>query len=139
MAQLLEFRVFSGLKVDEKKSFALLKQQMEALPARYVGLRVKERVRYLGVQIGLVNAEQADAPSMAKMKEQAAILKTLPLELSEKAVICMICKIWIQLVAQLTAKVYNPLQKVLSAFNVIFRMVLGLSTWDLSPAWQQGH
>ena len=80
------------------------------MPATYVGLAVKERVQYLGVQIGHVTAEQAYAPSMAKMKAHAASLKTLPLELCEKAAIF---KIWVQLVVQLTAKVWEPSQKVL--------------------------
>ena len=68
---------------------------------------------------------------MAKMTAQAAFLKTLLLELQEKA---EIFKIWIQPVVQLTAKIYEPSQKVLSALNVVFKMALGLSSWGLSPA-----
>ena len=35
---------------------------------------------------------------------------------------------------QLTPKIYEPSQKLLSALNVIFKMALGLSSWDLSSA-----
>ena len=96
-----------------------------------MGLTVKERVRYLGVQIGHVNAEQAYAAPMAKMKARAALLKTLPLDLQEKA---KIFEMWIKPVVQLTANIYEPSQKVLSALNVIFKMALGLSSWALGPA-----
>ena len=93
---------FSGLKVNMENSFAVLKRQSGPVPERYVGLTVKDRVRYLGVQIGHVNAEQAYAAPMAKMKARAAFLKTLPLELQEKA---ETFQIWIQPVVQLTAKI----------------------------------
>ena len=97
-----QFGAVSGLKVNMGKSFAILKRRSGPVPERYVGLTVKDRVRYLGVQIGHVNAEQAYAVPMAKMKARAAFPKTLPLELQEKA---EIFQIWIQPVVQQTAKI----------------------------------
>ena len=130
MRALHEFGTFSGLKVNMQKSFAILKRQSGPVPQRYVGLTVKDRVRYLGLQIRDVNAEQAYAALMAKMKARAAFLKTLPLEFQEKA---EIFRIGIQPVVQ-AAKSYEPSKKVLSALNVMFKKALGLSSWDLSPA-----
>ena len=101
MRVLQEFGAFSGLKVNMQKSFAILKRQSCPAPERYVGLTVKDKVRCLGVQIGHVNAEQAYAAPMAKMKARVAFLKTLPLEVQEKA---EIFRIWIQPVVQLTEK-----------------------------------
>ena len=62
IAQFLEFGGFSLLRLNEKKSFALLKRQTKAGPLMHVGLLVKDKVRYTGVQIGHVIAEEAYAP-----------------------------------------------------------------------------
>ena len=97
----------------------------------HVGLVVKEKVCYVGVQIGHLNAEQVYAPSMAKMNVQVAFQKTLPLELSKKVAIF---KTWIRLVVQLTTKVLEPSVKVLLALNVIYKMALGMSSCDINPA-----
>ena len=102
---LQKFGAFSVLKVNMQKSFAISKRQSGRVSKRYVGLTVKDRVRYLGVQIGHVNAEHAYAAPMAKMKARAVFLKTLPLELQDKA---KIFRIWIQPVVQLTTKIYEP-------------------------------
>ena len=131
MSLLNEFGKFSGLHVNPSKSFAVLKRVCGPLPKHYVGLEVRERVKYLGVLIGQVNAEQAYAGPMAKMKSRATFLKTLPLDLWERA---EIYKVWVQPVVQLTARVYEPSQKVLTTLNVIFKIALGISTWDLIPA-----
>ena len=131
MRLLREFGRYSGPHVNPSKSFAVLKRVSGPLPERYVGLEVRERVKYPGVLIGQVNAEQAYAGPMAKMKSRAALLKTLPLDLSERA---GIYKIWVQPVVQLTAQVYKPSQKVLTILNIIFKIALGISTRDLSPA-----
>ena len=40
---------------------------------------------------------------------------------------------------QLTAKIYEPSQKVLFALTVVFKMAPGLSSWDLSPAMGQNR
>ena len=88
---LQEFGAYSRLQVNMGKSFAVLNRHYGPIPAKYVRLPVKERVRHLGVQIG--NAEQAYAAPMAKMKARAAFVKTLPLDVQEKA---EILKIWIQ-------------------------------------------
>ena len=93
MQLLKEFGQYSGLRVNRDKSFAILKRTTGSLPTHYVGLAVKENVRYLGVLIGSVTAEQAYAAPMAKMKARAAFLKTLPLSLWERA---EIFKIWVQ-------------------------------------------
>ena len=126
-----EFGKFSGLHVNPSKSFAVLKRVCGPLPECYVGLEVRERVKYLGVLIGQGNAEQAYAGPMAKMKSTATFLKTLPLDLWERA---EIYKVWVHPVVQLTAQVYVPSQKVLTTLNVIFKIALGISIWDLSPA-----
>ena len=81
MNLLHEYGIYLEPKVNMAKSFAVLKQTSDSIPERYVGLTVKERVRYLGVQVGHVNAEQAYAAPMAKMKARVAFLKTLPPEL----------------------------------------------------------
>ena len=57
MNVLQEFGIYSGLKVNMGKSFAVLKRQTGPIPERFLGLTVKERVQYLGVQIGHVNVE----------------------------------------------------------------------------------
>ena len=90
MRVLQELCAYSGLQVNMGKSFAVLNRHYGPDPAQSPDLTIKERVRYLGVQIGHVNAEQAYATPMAKMKARAALSKTLPLDLHEKTEILKI-------------------------------------------------
>ena len=78
MRVLQEFGAYLGLQVNMGKLLAMPNRHCGPVLAQYVGPTVKERVRYLGVQIGHVNAEQAYAAPMAKMKAPVAFVKTLP-------------------------------------------------------------
>ena len=52
--------------INYAKSFSLLKRQKEEVPVKCMRFSVKERVRYLEVMIGHVNAEQANTPALPK-------------------------------------------------------------------------
>ena len=90
-----------------------------------------DHFRYLGVRLGNCTAEQAFAPAIAKMKAKATFFKTSALDDAEKA--CLF-KLWIQPVVWLTARVYQPTKGVLASLNLVYRTVLGLHSWTLSPA-----
>ena len=62
------FRYFSGLRVNYKKTFAIIKTREECpQPGTVVGTVVKPWVKHLGVLLGNVSAEQAYGPAVAKM------------------------------------------------------------------------
>ena len=130
IAALALFGYYSGLHINYKKTYALIKSPNEAVPTHVAGVQVVPRQRYLGVQLGHVSSEQAYAPALAKMKARAMFLRTLPLDQMEKA---ELYKIWVQPVVTLTARVYEPNQSVLSTMTMIFRMALGITTWGLAP------
>ena len=76
--QLAQFGFYSGLHLNYKKTYALIKFPNELVPAQVAGIQVVPRQRYPGVQLGHVSSEQAYAPALAKFKSLAAFLKSLP-------------------------------------------------------------
>ena len=80
------FGHFSGLKVNDEKTFAMVKTRVGApQPAVVAGITVKPWVKYLGVLLGNVSREQAYGPSIAKMMARVKVLAVLPLGMEERA------------------------------------------------------
>ena len=131
LAALAQFGLYSGLHINYKKTYVLVKSPGEAVPQQVAGVQVVPRQRYLGIQLGHVTSAQAFAPALAKMKSRAAFLKSLPLDQMERA---ELYKVWIQPLVNLTARVYEPDASVISTMNMVFTMALGVTSWGLAPS-----
>ena len=123
------FGYHSGLKVNPSKSYVLYKSTLLATPKTVAGLEVKKKLKYLGVWIGHITADEAYAIPLQKMIQRANYIRFLPLSLKEKAEMVMI---WLIPCLYLTARSYEPTKDVESQLQNIQSIALGTNSWHLT-------
>ena len=121
-----------GLKINLDKSAFLLKgfwhDHTQARLQKF-GVSVRTRVKYLGVLIGHLTAEEAYAPIMARAATRAHFMRTLPLTFSERIALF---QEWILSMFIFPARTYFPTDTVVAQLATISRTALRISSWGLT-------
>ena len=123
------FGHYSGLTINRRKSYALVKTRSRECPTHIAGLQVQQKLKYLGVLQGHVSPSEAYGLVISKMMPRSRHTSTLPPSLEEKTALL---QMWISRCCYLMARVDRPNLHVERQMHLIQATALSMSCWGMT-------
>lgn len=93
------------------------------------GVKVTDRIKYLGILMGNLTMGEAYAPILEKMKQRATVLSRTSLPLRDKI---WVMEMWLYPMVFYAAQVIRPTQEIVKALNSMVRTTLGIKCTSIS-------